>query len=111
MVTSNLPERAGTAIPENGEGCEPASCTPFKTIDNTQVNFAGTQLAKQAASLRLVDEARADLRRLQTEFAKRRQGLPEWKGHDYLIVRARLDRMAFKLDVIEDYLRSTGGAK
>lgn len=48
MLNQYRANGADEASPENGEGCQPASCAPFKTSENTHRDFAATANAAQA---------------------------------------------------------------
>ncbi|MDP2005527.1 MAG: helix-turn-helix domain-containing protein [Rubrivivax sp.] len=40
MSTHSMPRGAGSAVPENGEGCDPAKIAPFWTDENSHPNCA-----------------------------------------------------------------------
>lgn len=99
---------AGPPAPENGEGCEPASSAPLRTLDNQRANCRANSGADQAPSddCKTFAQLRAELA-LAGGFALHNLA----DGGGYAVCRWNCSRTLPDLDAVASFLRHVRGAR
>jgi len=96
VITISSLSWAGSAAPENGEGCEPASSAPLWNTKSTQMD---------RAKVGIESKRRANI---AAHLALRGFALHVTDAGTYIVARWNLARELRSLDAVDDFARRLG---